>query len=80
MAWRIGLRSGDVILAVNRQPVISVDELSEEGLPVLEPCISSSVKVRESHQEAKPLPYLAPAHKLSGQFAELWHSIQNGAK
>lgn len=28
-AWRIGLRPGDVILAVNRRPVSSVDELSD---------------------------------------------------
>ncbi len=60
-----------------RLPRQLVDELAEEGLPVLEPFISSSVKIRESHQVAKPLLYLAPKHKLSEQFTELWNTIQN---
>ncbi len=73
------LRVGGIVVnqfqARARLPRQLVEELTEEGLPVLEPCISGSVKVRESHQEAKPLPYLAPKHKLSGQFTDLWHSI-----
>ena len=38
-----------------RLPQQLVDELAAEGLPMLEPFISSSVKVRESHQAHKPL-------------------------
>jgi chromosome partitioning protein len=48
-----------------------VDELVAEGLPILKPYLSSSVKVRESHQECMPLVHLAPAHKLSRQFQAL---------
>jgi len=60
-----------------RLPRHLVDELVEEGLPVLEPFITSSVKVRESHDAAKPLPYFARSHKLSTQFAELYEAIQS---
>lgn len=59
-----------------RLPRHLVDELVEEGLPVLEPFITSSVKVRESHDAAKPLPHLARSHKLTTQFKELYEAIQ----
>jgi len=54
-----------------RLPQRVVDELIDEGLPVLEPYISTSVKVRESHEASRPLPYFAPRHKLTDQFEEL---------
>ena len=60
-----------------RLPQRVVDELTAEGLPILEPFISSSVKVRESHEEAKPLPYMARSHKLTGQFEELYEAISS---
>ena len=59
-----------------RLPKRLVEELQSEGLPVLEPFVSSSVKVRESHQAAKPLPYLARSHKLTRQFERLFATIQ----
>jgi chromosome partitioning protein len=59
-----------------RLPQRLVDELAAEGLPVLEPFISSSVKIRESHEAAKPLPYMARKHKLTGQFEALYRAIQ----
>jgi chromosome partitioning protein len=58
-----------------RLPRRLVDELKGEGLPVLEPFLSASVKVRESHQEAKPLPYLAPGHKLTAELTALFDTI-----
>ena len=54
-----------------RLPQRMVDELVEEGLPVLEPAITASVKIRESHEAARPLPYFAPRHKLTAQFEAL---------
>ena len=57
-----------------------VDELIAEGLPILEPFISSSVKVRESHHAAKPLVVLDPSHKLSLEFEELFTRIEKGKK
>jgi chromosome partitioning protein len=54
-----------------RLPQQLVDELTAEGLPVLKPYVSASVKVRESHQESTPLVHYAPSHKLSGELRAL---------
>lgn len=54
-----------------RHPQRLVEELVDEGLPVIEPYINASVKVRESHEAARPLPYLAPRHKLTAQLERL---------
>ena len=48
-----------------------VEELTEEGLPVLPVKLSASVKMKESHQNSKPLIYYAPKHNLTSQFVEL---------
>jgi chromosome partitioning protein len=42
-----------------------VQELVDEGLPVLQPYLPSSIKVRESHQLARPMVYLDAKHKLT---------------
>lgn len=52
-----------------------VEELRAEGLPVLEPFLSASVKIRESHQCHRPLVHLAPSHKLTGEFRALHAAI-----
>jgi chromosome partitioning protein len=57
-----------------RLPQRMVQELLDEGLPVLQPFLSSSVKVRESHEVSKPLIYLNPKHKLSQEYVAL-HSV-----
>lgn len=54
-----------------------VEELRREGLPVVEPFISASVKVRESHQVHRPLVDLAPRHKVSEQFRQLYRTLQS---
>ncbi len=56
-----------------------LEELIEEGLPLLQARLSASVKMRESHQQAKPLIHMAASHKLTGQFVELHQEI-NGDK
>jgi len=58
-----------------RLPADLVDELLAEGLPVLRPYLSSTVKVRESHQLALPMIHLDPSHKLSGEFEGLYDAI-----
>jgi len=60
-----------------RLPRRVVEEIRDEGLPVLDPHISASVKVKESHEAARPLPFLVPRHKLTGQFEELYDTIEN---
>ena len=53
-----------------------VDELIAEGLPVLPVYLSSSVKMRESHERCKPLIHLDPRHKLTTQFVELLNVLE----
>ena len=48
-----------------------VQELIDEGLPVLQPYLPQSIKVRESHQQALPMIYLDPRHKLTLALVQL---------
>ena len=54
-----------------RQPREIVEALRQEGLPVLDPYISASVRIRESHAAAQPMVFFDPRHKLSGEFEAL---------
>lgn len=46
-------------------PQRMVDGLIAEGLPVLQPYVPASVKVRESHEAATPLIHLDARHKVT---------------
>ncbi len=59
-----------------RLPRQLVDELSAEGLPVLQQHLSSSVIMKESHEKAQPLIVLAPAHKLTQEYVALYAALQ----
>lgn len=52
-----------------------VQELIAEGLPVVQPYLSASVKIKESHEQAKPMIHLDPKHKLSQEFVALHDSL-----
>jgi chromosome partitioning protein len=52
-------------------PVKLVQELRDEGLPVLASCLSPSVKIRESHEVSQPMIHYAPGHKLAQEFVAL---------
>jgi chromosome partitioning protein len=56
-------------------PQRMVNELIEEGLPVLTPYLSSSVRIRESHEQSLPMIYLDPNHKLTLAFVELHEAL-----
>ena len=56
-------------------PRHAVAELKASGVPVLEPYISMSVKVRESHGASKPLVLMYPSHKVSREFKSLYASL-----
>jgi chromosome partitioning protein len=58
-------------------PTELIDELRAEGLPVLDAYLNSSIKMKESHREQKPLVYCAPSHKLTDQFRELFDLIED---
>jgi chromosome partitioning protein len=52
-----------------------VQELIDEGLPVVQPYLSASVKIKESHEQAKPMIHLDARHKLSLEFVALHDSL-----
>jgi chromosome partitioning protein len=52
-------------------PQRMVDSLLAEGLPVLQPYLPSSVRIRESHELSLPMIYLDPQHKLTRCFGDL---------
>jgi len=61
-------------------PARIVQELLDEGLPVLESKLSASVKIRESHDVSRPLVACAPAHKLTAEFRALYDELEAGRK
>lgn len=52
-----------------------VQELVEEGLPVIQPYLSASVRIKESHEQAKPMIHLDPKHKLAQEFVALHQTL-----
>jgi chromosome partitioning protein len=56
-------------------PQRTVQELIDEGLPVLQPYLSSSVKMKESHELARPMVHLDPRHKLTLEFQALYDGL-----
>lgn len=74
-----GLEIGGIVVNLfqerARLPRQIVHELEAEGMPVLRPFLNASVKVRESHDVHRPLAFLAPGHKVTGQFRELFEAI-----
>ncbi len=58
-------------------PVKLVEKLIEEGHPVLENKISSSVKIRESHSESKPMIHYLPKHKITLEYLALFDELQS---
>jgi chromosome partitioning protein len=57
-----------------------VQELRDEGLPVLNSWLSSSVRVKESHQQARPMIHLDPRHKLAQEFGALYRELAAARK
>ena len=56
-------------------PQRTVQELIAEGLPVLQPYLSASVKIKESHEQARPMIHLDPRHKVTQEFVALFESL-----
>ena len=52
-----------------------VQELVDEGLPVLQPYLSASVRIKESHAQAMPMIHLDPRHKLTQEFVALHDAL-----
>jgi len=61
-------------------PQQAVEALVEDDLPVLEPYISSSVRVRESHHAARPMVFFEASHKVTGEFEGLYDRLRSGRR
>lgn len=74
-----GLEIGGIVVnqfqARASLPVRLVEELRAEELPVLATTLSTSVKVRESHDLHKPLAYMAASHKTAREYAALYEEL-----
>ena len=57
-------------------PQRMVAELIEEGLPVLQPYLPSSVRIRESHERSLPMIHLDPNHRITLAFVELHDGLR----
>lgn len=58
------------------QPRRIVEALVDEGLPLFESYLGTSVKMRESHEASEPLIYCAGSHKLTQQFIALFEEME----
>lgn len=56
-------------------PLRLIQELKSEKLPVLMPFLTTSIRIRESHDVAKPLIFLETHHKNTLEYMELYESI-----
>lgn len=52
-----------------------VAELRAEGQPVLEQALSSSVRVKESHERHQPLIFLDPMHRVTQEYVALYDAL-----
>jgi chromosome partitioning protein len=56
-------------------PKAGIDRLQQQGFTILEPFLSSSVVMRESHSAGVPLPFFRPSHKLTQEFSGLARAL-----
>ena len=61
-----------------RQPVRIVEELKAEGQPILDPALSSSVRVKESHELRTPMILLDPGHRVTKEYLGLYDRLAFG--
>ena len=53
-----------------------VQALIDEGLPVLQPYLSASIKIKESHEQSLPMVHLDARHKLTLEYLALHAALQ----
>ncbi len=58
-------------------PQQAVDALLADGHPVLEPYISSSVRIRESHHAARPMVFFEASHRVTSEFEALYERLRS---
>ncbi len=57
-------------------PQQAVDSLAEDGVRVLEPYISASVRIRESHHAARPMAFFEASHRVTSEFEALYERLR----
>ena len=60
-----------------RLPPQLLEEMLAEKLPVLETKLSSSIKIRESHQHCKPLVFMDSQYRMIREFRNLHYELQS---
>lgn len=53
-----------------------VDELINEGLPIIPSYLTSSVVIRESHDKALPMIHFSKKHKITQEFLRIYQSLE----
>jgi chromosome partitioning protein len=54
---------------------LTIERLRAKGLTILEPYLTTSVVMKESHSAGTPLPFFRPSHKLTLEFMALAQSL-----
>lgn len=57
-------------------PTRMIEELRTEKLPVLSQTLSSSVRVRESHEQHRPLIHLDASHRVTQEYVALYAALE----
>jgi len=52
-----------------------VAELKAEGQPILDQSLSSSVRVKESHEKHQPMIFLDPTHRVTQEYVALYDAL-----
>ena len=60
-----------------RLPPQLLEEMLAEKLPALETKLSSSIKIRKSHQHCKLLVFMDSQHKMTQEFRNLHYELQS---
>ena len=53
-----------------------VAELREEGQPLLAQTLSTSVRVKESHEQHRPMIFLDPTHRVTREYVALFDALE----
>ncbi|MDD3762516.1 MAG: ParA family protein [Nevskiales bacterium] len=59
----------------SKLPTRLIEELRAEGRPLFEQTLSSSVKIKESHENHTPLVYLDRAHRTTREYLSLFDAL-----
>jgi chromosome partitioning protein len=62
--------------ARSKLPSRLVEELKAEGKPILDCAIGSSIKVKESHEQHKPLIHFDRGHRITQEYLALFDSLK----